>query len=122
MAICQAVEHANPRGLSDGGGDPRNREIGICIHDVIVIETLSPNKGTERRAASQLFKLSHHRNSFGTNALCRGWETIDTPDTSGGVPRKVRYRFFQAWEKQDGGWRMTGFICNRDVPPRMLGE
>lgn len=56
-------------------------------------------------------------------ALARGWEAIDSPATCAGGGRKVRYRYFQTWEKsQDGRWRMTAFMCNEDVPPKMLDE
>src|SRR5437879_5346899 len=58
---------------------------------------------------SQLTITPDNTQLFGAHAVCRGWEIVETPDANGREPRRVRYRFFQMWEKQDSKWRMTAF-------------
>jgi len=75
------------------------------------------------KAGMQLTIVPDNTLIYGANATARGWEILRPKDTDPARPEEQRFRYFQTWEKsQDGQWRMTSFICNKDVPPAMLEE
>lgn len=54
---------------------------------------------------------------FGDLAFCRGWETLEIPGRD-----RLRFRYFQIWERSATGWKLTSCMSNKDVEPKMLGD
>jgi ketosteroid isomerase-like protein len=55
---------------------------------------------------------------LGDTAIITGWEK----SRLGGDP-ETAYRFFQVWERSvDGSWKMSVYISNKDVAPRLLED
>jgi ketosteroid isomerase-like protein len=51
-----------------------------------------------------------------------GWHKVRLTDKSTGEQTDTRYRYFETWKKENGDWKITYIMDNREHPPRMLPE
>jgi ketosteroid isomerase-like protein len=51
-----------------------------------------------------------------------GWHKVRLTDKSTGEQTDTRYRYFETWKKENGDWKITYLMDNREHPARMLPE
>jgi len=51
-----------------------------------------------------------------------GWHKVRLTDKTTGKVTDDKYRYFETWKKENGGWKINYFITNKELPPRMLPE
>lgn len=51
-----------------------------------------------------------------------GWHKVRLTDKQTGEFSETKYRYFEIWKKENGAWKITYIITNKELPPRMLAE
>ena len=83
-----------------------------------------------RLRATELFKRYHVELTImmvtivvmGDIAFDRGWHKVRLRDKESGEEKFTTYRYLETWAKQNGTWKITLTISNKEQPPRLLPE
>ena len=51
-----------------------------------------------------------------------GWHKVRLTDKINGQTTETRYRYFETWKKENGAWKISYIITNKELLPRMLPE
>jgi ketosteroid isomerase-like protein len=51
-----------------------------------------------------------------------GWHKVRLIDKQTGATKDTKYRYFETWTKETGGWKINYIITNKEMPPQMLPE